>query len=235
MTCFIVVSCDKNPETPTIPMETMDISFKNYLLENFDINKDGVISVEEAALVKEINCSGRSIQSLDGIQYFTNLDFLDCSHNSLHEIDVSHNTKLRTLICDNNQIQALDVSTNLTLELLSCKVDYGSSGLKTIKINPELKILNISGHEISSLDFSENKYLKEIYCSGDQMITLDVSNSVLDSLDCRGRELVFLNMEGCTTLKSFNCAYTGNQDFCTQLLKSTYVVSHTCYLLQSQW
>jgi hypothetical protein len=24
------------------------------------------------------------------------------------------------------------------------------------------------------------------------------------------------------------CAYTGTQDFCTQLIKSTYVVSHTC-------
>ena len=42
------------------------------------------------------------------------------------------------------------------------------------------------------------------------MITLDVSNSVLDSLDCRGTGLVSFNLDGCITLKSLNCAYTGS-------------------------
>jgi Leucine-rich repeat (LRR) protein len=191
-------------------METMDEEFKIFLLENFDLNKDGIISVEEAALVKEIDCSNRGISSLEGIQHFTNLEKIDCSGNILITIDVSQNPALKQLICDNTNIQELDVSANPALELLSCKVDYSGSGLKSLKTNPELKILNISGHEISSLDFRGNKYLKELYCRGDQMINLDVSNSVLDSLDCRGIKLVALNIEGCTTLKSLNCTSTGN-------------------------
>ena len=207
---FLLLACRENePEIPNIPMETMDEQFKAYLLFIFDLDKDGFISIEEAELVEEIDCAGWNISSLEGIQNFPNLTKLDCSGTSIHSIDLSRNTALKTLICGNTPIQELDVSTYLALELLSCKVDYGSSGLKAIKINPELKILDISGHEISSLDFSGNKSLKELYCRGD-MITLDVSNSVLDSLDCRGTRLVSLNLDGCATLKSLNCANTGN-------------------------
>jgi len=134
---FLLLACSKDdPEIPKIPMETMDEQFKAYLLQNFDLNNDGIISIEEAEIVQEMDCSGWIISSLEGIRNFPNLTQLDCSGNSIHSIDLSLNTALKTLICDNTTIQELDVSTYLALEFLSCKVDYGSSGLKAIKINP---------------------------------------------------------------------------------------------------
>jgi len=36
-------------------MEMLEGGFKEYLLKNFDLNNDGLISVEEAALVTEMN------------------------------------------------------------------------------------------------------------------------------------------------------------------------------------
>jgi len=114
------------------------------------------------------------------------------------------------LYCDYGDIKTLDVSKNPALELVSCRQYHmDGRGLNSLKINPELKVLNIEGHAIASLDFSGHQHLKELYCRGD-MITLDVSNSVLDSLDCQGTKLVSLNVDGCTTLKSLNCANTGS-------------------------
>ena len=85
-------------------VEIPDANFKAYLLENFDTNNDGNISQSEADAVKEINCSGREIKDLAGIEKFTNLESLDCSNNKLDDIEVQHNKKLNKLACKGNNI-----------------------------------------------------------------------------------------------------------------------------------
>jgi hypothetical protein len=238
----LLSACNKSDD-PVIPMDNIDERFKEYLLETFDLNKDGFISDEEAALVKKIDCSGLPfLYSLEGIQYFPNLEHLICSNTSLSDInlsqnpklqvldcsnsnvrtidvslnselqtllcsfsqittiDVSKNQKLKTLMCDHSRIQELDVSQSLALEYLNCDFLF----LTSLKTNPTLKILEIRRHRLYSLDFRGNQFLKELYCEGENLVTLDVSNSVLDSLDCGS--LTYLNVEGCNSLKtlSFN-------------------------------
>ena len=84
-------------------IEIPDANFKSYLLENFDKNKDGNISSSEAKAVKEINCSGRKINDLTGIQYFVKLENLDCSDNNLYFIEIQKNKKLNKLDCRRNK------------------------------------------------------------------------------------------------------------------------------------
>jgi len=79
-----------------------DANFKAYLLENFDQNKDGNISLKEAKAVKEIICSGKNIQQLNGIEKFVNLEKLDCRNNELEELELRFNKKLNRLLCTNN-------------------------------------------------------------------------------------------------------------------------------------
>ena len=83
-------------------IEIPDANFKAYLLENFDKNNDGNISTSEANAVKEINCSGKNIKLLDGIEKFTNLKSLNCSNNQLDEVDIRYNKKLERLVCTGN-------------------------------------------------------------------------------------------------------------------------------------
>ena len=194
-----------NPETPkgpNISMEQMNVNFKAYLLKNFDLDKDGEISMEEAALVKEMNCSKLPIASYEGIENFPNLERLDCSETGASTIDLSRNTALKILIC-NHGYRELDVSNNHTLDTLISIGDWRGS-LISLKINPELKFLNILNHSLQSLDVSNHKSLKVLYCASNSLKSLDVSNSTLDSLFCTytgEASLTELKIEGCTSLK----------------------------------
>ena len=205
---ILLTSCGRNDEDvlSLIPIGSMDENFQLFLLENFDVNKDGFISTEEAELIKEINCTLLySIKSLDGLHYFPNLEKLYCAQNGIEKIDVSKNLKLNTLICNYNSIEKLDVSNNPALETLICN-DQSINTLKSIKINQGLKTLDMRGHTLNSLDFRGNKSLKTLYCGGSELITLDVSNSALDSLDCTYyiSSLVSLNINECNSLKTLS-------------------------------
>ena len=92
---FLLTNCSKEVEIP-------DANFKAYLLEKFDANKDGKISLSEAQKVTEINCSGRNIQDLTGIEKFVNLERLNCCNNQLDELELRYNKKLEWLVCNNN-------------------------------------------------------------------------------------------------------------------------------------
>lgn len=103
-------SCDKDngPEKsqdklPPLPDETNICSgieneiFRNFCLDRFDIDKDGKISPEEAALVTEINFdieTDEDIESFNGIGYFVNLESLICPEAYVNSIDLHYNTKI---------------------------------------------------------------------------------------------------------------------------------------------
>jgi len=57
--------------------------FKAYLLEHFDRDNDGEISVKEAQTVRSINCNRLSLFDIDGIDQSTRLEFLNCNTVSL--------------------------------------------------------------------------------------------------------------------------------------------------------
>ena len=79
----------------------VDANFKAYCVAHFDTNGDGEINSEEAQAVTAIDCSGKNVASLVGIEHFSNLETLDCSNNtSLTTLDVSGNTSLTTLDYD---------------------------------------------------------------------------------------------------------------------------------------
>ena len=206
---LLLSACDtKDLEIPNIPMDMMDESFKAFLLEDFDLDKDGEISIEEAAMVKEMWCSG--IASFEGIQYFPNLEKFECWNVGATTIDVSQNTALKSLKCYYGFIE-LDVSNNHALDTLICVGDNNTKGISSLKINPELKFLNVQYNSLGSLDISGNKSLKTLYCNSPRLTSLDVSNSVLDSLFCTNpvHALNEIKIEGCTSLKHISISVKG--------------------------
>ncbi len=188
--CTFAASCEKDSagEDPSTPVVTPDPHFKAYLVSNFDENEDGEISVYEASLITKIDCQGKGIQSLEGIQSCTSLTSLDCKNNQLETLDVSRNTALTVLDCYGNQLTSLDVSKNTALIRLYCESN-------------QLNNLNVSGCAV----------LKNLFCSYNQLTTLDVDGCVeLRYLECDHNSLNMLdlsktNIGNSTSENPLNC------------------------------
>ena len=90
-----------------------DAVFAEFCRTHFDMDGDGVVSLEEAAAVKEIKCPNLGIASLDGIEEFPNVEVLDVSGNPLGTLDVSYLTKLKTLVCQNCSLTSLSFPTTI--------------------------------------------------------------------------------------------------------------------------
>ena len=196
---FVLFACDKDD----VVLPKMDNTFKSYLVANFDLDGDGEISPYEASLITEIDCSDRDIWQLDGIEDLPNLEVLICANNDILIVNVSKNPKLKTLICDGNYIHIMDVSNNPLLETLSCK-DCGR--LDSLVLNTGVKKLDIRGHLFETIDFRQNKHLKELYCGSPYLTVCDVSMSEVEILDCNdSNNLTELNIDGCIALKRLTC------------------------------
>ena len=103
-----------------LPMKNIvfsDAGFKNYCVTNFDTDGDGEISPYEAWFVTSIECSDSGLTSLEGIQFFSNLEYLDVSGNTLlSRLDVSKNTALASLdVSNNTSLASLVVSETVKL------------------------------------------------------------------------------------------------------------------------
>ena len=70
-----------------------DLNFRKYVRGSFDIDGNGNLSEKEIKDAKAIYCSGMNIESLKGIEYFTELQGLYCTNNKLTDLDINHNTK----------------------------------------------------------------------------------------------------------------------------------------------
>src|SRR5690606_30637239 len=108
-------------------------------------NGDGEIQVNEAGYVINLEVSGGNISSLEGIEYFMNLLFLNCQSNYVINFDISQNFNHANLLCAHNELISLNISQNINLIELSC-----------------------SFNNLISLDGSQNSNLLILDCSNNK-------------------------------------------------------------------
>ncbi len=167
--------------------------FRTYVEDHFDKDEDGLLSESEIAAVTTLRVDSRGMNSLEGIEFFTDLTKLYCSANGLTELDVSQNTNLTLINCKSNKLTELDVSNNLALTQLDC--DSNSLSELDVSNNPELQYLYCIHNQLGELDISNNPKLTELYCQDTNLYDLDLSsNSKLMVLSCASNHLVKLNL-----------------------------------------
>ena len=74
-----------------------DLELMEFCYEEFDVNKDGKVSMEEAAAVREFDTWTYDISSIKGIEYFPNIEVLDISFAYLTECNLMNNKKLKSI------------------------------------------------------------------------------------------------------------------------------------------
>lgn len=207
-----------------------DESFNSYMVANFDINKDGVVTRLEALEAVTINVPN-SVTDLSGLEYCVNLkhlniksngnikaldtstlallESLDISGSSIETIDLSHNPLLKSLNCNSSRVAALDLAANNELVTLYC------SSLSALKNNTlilenhrSLTTLNCSNSNLTMLNISGCPELYELNCSNNKLSELDVTKSPkLEVLTMNNNAIYELDLSKSVELRKFNCSY----------------------------
>lgn len=170
---------------------------------SYDKNSDGKLSKNEADSVKEMNVTYKGIKSLQGIEYFSQLQILDCSGNPFTSLNVSQNKKLQKLTFNWTGVKTVSIDglkelkgiyfiegevskVNLTnlpnLEVLTCaKNKISSLNLKNL---PKLNHLSCSENKLTSLNLSPFKNLRDVWCYNNEITEMDVTGLDLRILSC---------------------------------------------------
>ena len=155
------------------------------LIQSFDENSDSVLSWDERSRITEIRGADKSIGSLSGIEYLTYLEKLDCSRNSLTELDLNKNCRLMVLRCAQNNLTNLDLSRNTGLTILDC-----------------------SQNNLTELDLSGLENLTELSCSQNNLPSLEPPSKT-ELLNCDRCGVEKLDVSSCTELRELSCSMNG--------------------------
>lgn len=209
-----------------------DINFKTYLLSNsaININGDNEIQASEAFNFNgKIDCSGKNISTLTGIETFINLKEINCDFNNLYSLDLSKNTALTVLNCMANKLTSLDISSNKSL----VKLSFNSNQINDIDVSNNINLIELNCYQnrLTSLDVSKNLALSVLVCDANQLTSLDLSNNLsLVQLECEGNYLTMLDVSKNLALTGFNCGY--NQLTNLDVSKNVLLGSLSCYFNQ---
>lgn len=182
-----------------------DENFKTLLLAACDANNDGEISAEEAEEITSLDISATipQITSLEGIEYFTNLETLDCSYNRIGSLNLTSNTKLKELLASSNLLESVALPSSITT------LDLSNNKLSTVDVSKmkELTSLNVTNNKLGSLNLSQNKQLTEVLCLNNQLTALDVSNlAKLAELNCSKNQISRLDLSENANLTSLDAS-----------------------------
>ena len=188
----IVSTEDSETEDKYLPTKKLDPEFMAYLnkelpKEAFDADGNIKPNAQSVRELDEINVPNKGIKSLEGIQYFTGLEKLECDSNELEQLDISKNEILERLTCSNCGLDKLDVSKNTKLKFLHC--DQNSLEKLDLSHNLKLTKLRCSNNQLSVLDLNEHSKLEMLDCNNNQLTKLDVGkNKRLSFLDCQSNK-----------------------------------------------
>jgi len=178
------VTVEVNPLYESINF--IDAYLKQRLLDipGLDANKDGNISVKEAQTIHKLNFSyavgetttdENTIKSLEGLQYFVNLDTLTLNYHKVSDATpISKLDKLSQLHIGGNFIKSLDVSSLKELRdlrVFKCEIEE----LNLAK-NSKLQILDIHNTNIKKLDFTPLKELVTVVARATKLTSVNLTD-----------------------------------------------------------
>ena len=163
------VKAEPGPDSTSVAINAInfpDANFRSWLLQQ-SYGSDGILTQTEIENIERIVLMSQNIRNLKGIEFFTQIELLNCVGNLIDSLDVSKNTALTNIQCSENNLKSLDVSNNTLLETLSC-----------------------NNNQLTSLYLSRNTALQSLQCNNNKLTSLNVSsNTALTYLDCYSNQI----------------------------------------------
>ena len=176
-----------------------------HCLNQFDLNNDKRVTPDEARRVESLDVRGLGIKSMKGLEFFTNLVYLNCSQNEIESIDISKNNRLRWFWCRENKLTALDLSKNVLVDNLDCS--FNQLTQLDLSNNLALEKLWLSNNQIAEIDLSNNKELIELQISHNLVEELDLNaNTQLRLLNFNSNQLKVIDLSQMERLEILQAA-----------------------------
>ena len=148
----------------------------------FTKNADGTVSLldatnlEIANSVTEIDVTDKNDATVaDELSFFTGLKVLRCSGNNIESLDLSGNLVLEELYCYGTEHFENYVNEDEHGESLGWD---GTLKQVNIASNMALKVLNVMGNQLTSIDLSDNTALTHLWVNDNYNLgSLDISNN----------------------------------------------------------
>lgn len=212
----------------TYPAVIADKFLKTYIMTNFDKNKDGEISKEEAEAVTAIEMRDTEIASIDGLEYFPNLESVDFAKHRLMKVDFSQCPSLKKLnVSQGAGLSSLVLPATLEeLSIMQCPIlkkinlsvapnlknlyasSTGFAVAPDLSKNTKLETVGFSRAEFTTIDVSKNTELKSLSVGSDMFNSLDVTNNTkLTDLSVTGK-ITTLDLTKNTQLESLSIENT---------------------------
>ena len=185
-----------------------DKVFREQIIAEFDKDGDSVLSVDEISKAQFLNLHDmKTISSLEGIQYLTNLQSLDVSTTSVSDLSPVKNSSLKRLDCRSSKVRSVDLTRYPNLEAFVC--DNTSINSLDVSKNEKLNTLFADSTSISNLDVTNNPNLEQLSCSNTGLMELDVThNPQLVTLDIGDTKVKTLDISKNPNLKQLSCYMT---------------------------
>ncbi|MBR6900398.1 MAG: hypothetical protein IKN29_08975 [Bacteroidales bacterium] len=155
-----------------------DRAFRTFLLDNGYAVKTGWLRLKataEGCALKTLECYGRDIHSLEGIEMFPQLEELTCSDNPITELDLSVLPRLESLYALDVPLQRFDVGDCCHLK----RIQLSHTRLDTFDLTPlpMLEGLLVIFTPLTSIDITPCQRLTTLYIRGTQITEVDLSGN----------------------------------------------------------
>lgn len=180
-----------------------DEALKAYLVNNYDDDCDGEITIGETEYITMINCSGMNIEDLTGLEACSNLVTLNCANNNIKTIELPNLTNLKTVTCNGNPIEKLNFDNCMALRYLNLQgVTTNALDGSSISINNYTQAntfdISVKNTPYTSFSFTNSQNLTSIVFLG-EFVSVNLSgNSALKYIDLSTLEhLTTLDVQKC--------------------------------------
>lgn len=191
------------------PIPFADQALADYMVYNYDKNHDKHITSDEVDLITSFSINSKTIHSIDGLQYLSNLKDLTLNMSvggGILELDMSGFKSLESLLCDNTNISHLLVSGASKLRTLSCS-DNNLTELD-LRDCSDLVTLRCSRNKLKSLDLTSNLQIQELMCDYCEIesLMLPKSSSCLQWFWCSNNNITSLDLSDFHDLVYIDCS-----------------------------
>lgn len=147
-----------------------------------------------------LNVRGLEIVNLKGLEFFTGITELDCSHNNLQLLDLAVVKQLKRLNASYNNLMEITFAPVNVLEQIDCS--NNSLAMLDLAGFTNMLYLDCSNNRIGILNVAGLNQLKTLDCSDNALAVLSVDSLIaLEELYCDGNGIVNLNVSALKKLK----------------------------------